>query len=308
LVQNHFLNSFEQNNIKFLMIRESELILNNDGTIFHLHLKPEQIADSIILVGDPGRVKMISKKFNSVEFTITNREFVTATGIYKGERMTVLSTGIGTDNIDIVLNELDALVNIDLKRREIKEKHHSLRLVRIGTSGGLQPDIPVNSWIVSRKSIGFDSTLAWYADLPKVSDHAFESAFKSALHWPAHFPSPYVVNSSESLLEKFSDPIYIHGVNISAPGFYGPQGRILRLALSDPLLNHKLGQFRFNDFRITNYEMESSALYGLSAMLGHQALTVCLLIANRIQRNANENYQNKMEELVDRVLENLTVK
>jgi uridine phosphorylase len=290
------------------MIRESELIINSDGSIFHLHLKPEQIADSIILVGDPGRVNMISKMFSSVEFMVSNREFVTATGIYKGERITVLSTGIGTDNIDIVLNELDALVNIDLKKREIKEKHHALRLIRIGTSGGLQRDIPVNSWIVSRKSIGFDSTLAWYADLPDVSDLAFETAFKSAMKWPAKYPSPYVVDASETLLEKFSDPSFIHGVNISAPGFYGPQGRILRLALTDPSLNEKLEQFRFNDLRITNYEMESSAIYGLSAMLGHEALTVCLLIANRIQRNVNENYHIRMEELVGRVLENLTVK
>jgi len=290
------------------MIRESELIINSDGSIFHLHLKPEQIADSIILVGDPGRVNTVSKMFSSVEFRVSNREFVSATGIYNGERITVLSTGIGTDNIDIVLNELDALVNIDLKKREIKENHRSLRLIRIGTSGGLQRDIPVNSWIISRKSIGFDSSLAFYLDLQNVSDHTFASVFKTEMKWPAEFPAPYVVDASETLLKKFSDSSFLQGVNISAPGFYGPQGRILRLPLIDPTLNEKLEKFRFNDLRITNYEMESSAIYGLSAMLGHQALTVCLLIANRIQQNANENYHDKMEELVGQVLENLFVK
>ncbi len=284
------------------MIGESELIINPDGTIFHLHLKPEQIADRIILVGDPGRVKMISGKFDSVEFIASNREFVTMTGNYHGHRLTVLSTGIGTDNIDIVVNELDALANIDLHTREIRPEHRTLQLIRIGTSGGLQRDIPVNSWIVSCKSVGFDPVLAFYADRKKYCDTDFEKAFRDFISWPGDFPSPYVVDASQELLKKFSAEPFIRGVNISAPGFYGPQGRVLRLGLAFPGMNEMLGQFRFGSLKITNYEMESSAIYGLSRMLGHEAITICLLIANRQIRSANENHQQEMERLVEGVL------
>jgi uridine phosphorylase len=287
------------------MIGESELIVNPDGTIFHLHLMPEQIADRIILVGDPGRVKMIAGKFDSTEFISANREFVSTTGSFRNQRITVVSTGIGTDNIDIVMNELDALANIDLQKREIKDTHRALQLVRIGTSGGLQRELAVNSWIISRKSIGFDGMLAFYADRKKYCDLDFEEAFKKFIRWPADFPSPYVVDSSEQLLLKFSVEPFIQGVNISAPGFYGPQGRSLRLGLSHPEMNDMLEKFRFGELMITNYEMESSALYGLSKMMGHDALTICLLIANRQTRSANEDYHQQMEQLVEVVLDTL---
>jgi len=288
------------------MIGESELILNDDGTVFHLHLHPGQIADKVILVGDPGRVRMVRDRLDHVEFTVTNREFVSTGGSFRNQRITVISTGIGTDNCDIVLNELDALVNVDLQTREVRKEHRSLRIVRIGTTGGLQADLPVNARIVSRKSIGFDGMLVYYAGREKACDLAFEEAFKNEMKWPAGFPTPYVVDGSPELLGRFSGDDFIQGVNISAPGFYGPQGRVIRLGLAVPDLNRKLERFRYNDLRITNYEMESSAIYGLSALLGHEALTVCLLIAQRIRKEANENYQPQMEALVETVLDKLT--
>jgi uridine phosphorylase len=285
------------------MIEESELIVNPDGTIFHLHLHPWQIADRVILVGDPGRVKLISGMFEQVEFTVSNREFVTSTGSYRGNRITVISTGIGTDNIDIVMNELDALVNIDLGKREIKPAHRTLQLCRIGTSGGLQADIPVSSWIISRISVGFDGMLAFYADRERYCDLPFEVSFRQFISWPSDFPSPYVVHASELLLHKFDREPFIQGVNISAPGFYGPQGRSLRLGLAIPGLNSMLEKFRFQGMKITNYEMESSAIYGLSKMLGHEAITVCLLIANRQTKSANEDYHRQMELMVQSVMD-----
>ncbi len=288
------------------MIKESELILNNDGSVFHLHLLPEQIADTVILVGDPERVKMIAGFFSTIEMTVSNREFTSLTGRYGDHRLSVISTGIGTDNIDIVMNELDALVNIDLTKREIKKEQRSLRIVRIGTSGGLQYDTPVNSWLVSRKSIGFDGMLVFYSNRESVCDMDFERAFRKDMNWPDSFPTPYVVDASEELFSKFSQANFIPGVNISAPGFYGPQGRELRLKTADPQMNDKLSQFAYKGMKITNYEMESSAIYGLSKMLGHQALTICLLIANRMTRGANEEYHSEMEKLVRAVLDTLT--
>lgn len=288
------------------MIKNSELILNPDGTIFHLHLKPDQIADTIILVGDPGRVETIAGMFDQVEFTVRNREFVTTTGTYKGQRLSVLSTGIGTDNVDIVINELDALANINLVTREISEKHRSLRFIRIGTSGSLQADIPVNSWLISQKSIGFDGMITFYAGRENACDMPFEAAFRKFTDWHPELPTPYVVDASEELLKLFTGIKFSHGVNISAPGFYGPQGRVLRLPLAIPGLNEKLEDFEYEDLRITNYEMESSAIYGLSRMLGHQALTICLIIANRVTREANECYHAEMEKLVRVVLDQLT--
>lgn len=290
------------------MIQHSELIINNDGSIFHLHLKPEQISNDIILVGDPGRVDTIASNFTNIDFTIQNREFKTVTGWFNDKRLSVLSTGIGTDNIDIVLNELDALANIDLKTRTIKKEHKSLNIVRIGTSGGIQPDLPVNSFVVSKKSIGFDGMLNFYADREKYCDIEFEKAFKIYTNWNKSLPTFYVVDSSEKLLSKFSDDIFINGVTISAPGFYGPQGRILRLQLAVPELNKQIEEFRFNHHKITNFEMESSAIYGLSKMLGHEALTVCLIIANRVVLTANENYNEEMKKLILLVLERLTMK
>ncbi len=287
------------------VIEPSELIINPDGTIFHLHLKPEQLAENIILVGDPGRVKMISEFFDKIESESENREFVSATGLFGTKRITVLSTGIGTDNIDIVLNELDALVNIDLVTRQIKDEHKSLNIIRIGTSGGLQGDIPVNAFLASEKSIGFDGLLNFYQNRNEVSDLLFEESFKSFVSWNDLLPSPYVVSADQKLFDKIVDDSFTSGVTISAPGFYGPQGRELRLKIVDPLINDKIEEFRFNHQRITNYEMECSAIYGLSKLLGHKALTVCIIIANRVSKKANEDYKPVMINLVQKVLERI---
>ncbi len=288
------------------MYKNSELILNPDGTIFHLHLSPGDIADTILLVGDPGRVEMITSMFDRIELTVRNREFVTATGLYRGQRLSVISTGIGTDNIDIVVNELDALVNIDLTTREVMSQHRKLRLLRIGTSGSLQAHIPLNAWLVSEKSVGFDGLLTFYADRERVCDMEFEQAFRKSVGWPNDLPTPYVVDASAELLDLFGGLEFTHGVNISAPGFYGPQGRVLRLPLALPGLNEKLEDFNHHGMQITNFEMESSAIYGLSRMLGHEALTICLIIANRVTREANNNYHAYMERLIRSVLDKLT--
>ncbi len=288
------------------MIKHSELILNNEGTVFHLHLLPENISDQIILVGDPARVDTIAALFSSVEFEVQNREFKTVTGVYNNKRVSVISTGIGTDNIDIVMNELDALANIDLIKREIREELKSLNIVRIGTSGGLQPDLPVNSFVVSKKSIGFDGMLNFYANREDYCDLPFEKAFKLFTNWDKSLPTPYVVDCSKKLLSKFQSKEFNSGVTISAPGFYGPQGRELRLKLAVPELNTQIEEFSFENLRITNFEMESSAIYGLSKMLGHEALTVCLIIANRVSLTANENYRDEMKKLTKKVLDILT--
>jgi len=288
------------------MIKHSELILNNDGSIFHLHLKPENISDQILLVGDPARVDTISTYFEEIEFSTQNREFKTVTGLYNKKRVSVISTGIGTDNIDIVLNELDALANIDLNKREKKSEHKSLNIVRIGTSGGLQTDLPVNSFVVSQKSIGFDGLLNFYANRENYCDMEFEKAFTRYTNWSTSLASPYTVDASEELLAKFNTNEFTKGVTISAPGFYAPQGRELRLKLAFPDLNQKIETFTYNQLRITNFEMESSAIYGLSKMLGHNALTVCLIIANRVTLTANENYRSEMKKLIQKALDNLT--
>lgn len=287
-------------------IKESELIINPDGTIFHLHLKPEQLARDIILVGDPGRVELVSSFFDHIEVKTGNREFIAATGTYKGKRLTVLSTGIGTDNIDIVVNELDALVNIDLKTRMVKEEHTALNIVRIGTSGALQADIPVNSYVASQKAIGFDGLLNYYAGRDEVCDLDFEAAFTKHTTWRQQLTAPYVVNSAGNLFDKFKTDEFVAGVTISAPGFYGPQGRELRLHTADRELNDKIETFRHNNLKITNFEMECSAIYGLSHLLGHHALTVCAIIANRVTHDANENYKPVIEKLVRIVLDRLS--
>ena len=292
--------------LKTEMIKHSELILNSDGTIFHLHLKPENISNQIILVGDPARVDTISEHFEKIDFTIQNREFKTVTGWFNNKKLTVISTGIGTDNIDIVVNELDALANIDLEKREIKKEHLSLNIIRIGTSGGLQPELPVNTFVISKKSIGFDGMLNFYANLSAYCDLPFETAFKQFTNWKDTLPTPYVVDASQFLLSKFEGKEFKYGVTISAPGFYGPQGRQLRLPLAVPELNQQIEAFRFNDLKITNFEMESSAIYGLSKMLGHNALTICLIIANRVSLTANENYRDEMKKLITIVLDRIT--
>ena len=287
-------------------IAPSELILNPDGSIFHLHLKPGQVAGDVIMVGDPGRVEMIAKFFDTIEVRAQNREFVTVTGHYRGKRITVLSTGIGTDNIDIVINELDALVNINLETREIKEEKTSLNLIRIGTSGALQGDIPVDAFLASRKAIGFDGLMNFYARREEIADLEFENAFKTYANWNTLLASPYVVDCDTDLYNKITDNEFISGVTISAPGFYGPQGRELRLNVVDRQINDKIELFRFNEMKITNYEMECSAIYGLSKLLGHQALTVCIIIANRITHQASADYKPVMKRLVNKILDKLT--
>ncbi len=285
-------------------IGESELIINPDGSIFHLHLKPEDIADDIILVGDQGRVEMVSSFFDSIELKKHNREFVTHTGYYKGKRISVISTGIGTDNIDIVLNELDAIVNVDLKTRTVKENRKALNLVRIGTSGSLQEDLPVDTPVLSEISIGFDGMLNYYRDRNKVVDLEAERLFCKHTDWNKLLTAPYFVRSSEELNNKIGKGIR-RGITVSAAGFYGPQGRELRLPVVDPSLNEKLGKFEYADLKITNYEMESSALAGLAALLGHNATTVCCIIANRMRKEYSKDYKIAVKELVSLILDRL---
>jgi len=286
-------------------IESSELIINPDGSIYHLHLRPQDIANTILLVGDPGRVEMISKHFTSIEIKIMNREFCTHTGYYNGKRITALSTGIGTDNIDIVLNELDALVNIDFQTRMPKKEHTTLNLVRLGTSGGLQANVEVDSFLVSEKAIGFDGLLNFYAQRNEVVELDFEKAFTEFVGWNSLLPLPYVVSASSKLLEKLKGN-NMTGVTISAPGFYGPQGRVLRLPIIDPEINNKIEKFDFNGKKITNYEMESSALFGLSKLLGHEALTICVIIANRVNKTFSKDYKPKVEALIKYTLDKLT--
>ena len=285
-------------------IKSSELILNADGSIFHLHLKPENISDTIILVGDQDRVAVISNFFDNIEFKVQNREFTTHTGTYKGKRITVTSTGIGTDNIDIVLTELDAITNIDLKTRTIKKEHKSLNFIRIGTSGALQGDIPVDTPVISKMAIGFDGLLNFYAGRNEVSNLDIEKAFIKHTNWNPLLAKPYFVDSSEELFNKIGKGMR-SGITISAPGFYGPQGRVLRLPIADPEINNKITAFRYNDMKITNYEMESSAIYGLSKLMGHNAVTVCNIIANRIRGEYSSNYKIAVEQLTKTILDRL---
>ena len=287
------------------VIPDSELVLKEDGSVYHLNLQPEDIADNIILVGDPGRVELVASLFNKVELKKQNREFYTITGIYKGKRLTVLSTGIGTDNIDIVINELDALVNIDLKQRIIKEQHTSLTFVRIGTTGTLQPEIPVDAPIAAKVSLGFDNLLNYYADRDKVSDKEMEKAFVEHVSWSSILHRPYFVYADQELFDKIAHDMYF-GITIAAPGFYGPQGRFLRLKPMDIKLNEKLQSFRFKDLRITNFEMESSALYGLSKLLGHKALAICNVIANRFRGEFSADYHKAIKNTIEIVLDRLS--
>jgi len=283
----------------------SELIINADGSIFHLHVKPDQLAERVILVGDPGRVANVASHFESIECDLSNREFKTITGSYKGKRITVISTGIGTDNIDIVVNELDALANIDLSTRMEKPEFKQLTIVRIGTSGGMQPDLSLGSFLVSEKSIGFDGMLNFYEGRDGVSDLEFEEALKKQLGWNPQLAAPYVVDADAELVEQIGKDDMIRGVTISANGFYGPQGRVLRIGLADPLINDKIEAFRYKQYKITNYEMEGSAIAGLSKMMGHKAMTVCCVIANRRVEAANTNYQPYIDELIQKVLDRI---
>lgn len=285
----------------------SELIINADGSCFHLHLKPEQLADKVILVGDPGRVDTIARMFDSIECTVSNREFRTATGIYKGKRITVQSTGIGCDNIDIVVNELDTLANIDYSTRTEKPVHRTLDIVRIGTCGGLQPYTPIGTYLCSVKSIGFDGLLNFYADRDKVCDLELERAFMAHMEWSPQKGAPYVANANRELLDRImaGDKRMMPGITIACNGFYGPQGRVLRGKLSDPEQNSKVESFEYKGYRITNYEMESSAVAGLAAILGHRAMTVCIVIANRYAKEMNTDYKPLLENLITHVLDHI---
>jgi len=284
---------------------ESELIINEDGSIFHLHLKPEQLAERIILVGDPDRVGLVASKFDIVESRTRNREFYSVTGSYYGKRMTVLSTGIGTDNIDIVMNELDALANIDFEKRTEKTEKKSLSIVRIGTTGGLQEDLPVGSFLISEKSVGLDGLLNFYAGRDKVSDPGFEEAFCNHTAYLKQWARPYVVSANPELLARIGQKDMLRGVTVTANGFYGPQERQLRLKLALPGFNESLRSFRYGSYRITNYEMESAGVAGLAALMGHKAITVCLVIVNRFARGAETNYKDRMSELITLVLDRL---
>ena len=284
---------------------ESELIINPDGSIFHLHVKPEQLADKIILVGDPGRVALVASHFDAKECEVENREFHTITGTYKGKRITVQSTGIGCDNIDIVINEMDALANIDFSTRTEKKEPKQLTLVRIGTCGGLQPFTPVGTFIASVKSIGFDGLLNFYAGRDKVCDLKLEEAFKKHMNWNPQLADPYVIDGDRELVDRIAGDDMVRGITIACGGFFGPQGRELRVPLADSHQNEKIESFSYGDLHITNFEMESSALAGLSALMGHKAMTCCMVIANRVAKEANANYKNSIDGLIQKVLDRI---
>ncbi len=287
------------------IIPESELIINPDGSVFHLHLRPDQLTDRIILVGDPGRVDMVASFFDTRDFEVSSREFHTIGGTYKGKPIMCLSHGIGPDNIDIVINELDALANVDFETREVREKHRQLTMVRIGTSGALQPELAIGTPVIATKAIGFDGVLNYYAGRNEVADLDFENDLCEHTGWNPLWARPYVVDADASLVEQIGRDDMVRGNTISAVGFYGPQGRELRLPLANPDLNRRIEEFRHKGLKITNYEMESAPLQGLGRLMGHRAMTVCSIIANRMNSNANPNYKTAMHDLVKTVLERI---
>ena len=286
---------------------ESELIINGDGSVFHLHLRPEHLADKIILVGDPGRVPLVASFFDSKECEIESREFHTITGNFKGKRITVISTGIGCDNIDIVLNEIDALANIDFTTRKEKEILRHLEIVRIGTCGGLQPYTPEGTFICSETSIGFDGLLNFYAGRNAVCNLQLERALIAHLGWTGNIciPYPYAIDADKELVERIAGNDMVRGITVACGGFFGPQGRELRIPLADPHQNEKIESFEYNGRRITNFEMEGSAVAGLSRLMGHKATTVCMVIANRVAGKANTGYKNQIGDLVQVVLDRI---
>ena len=288
-------------------IPASQLVLNNEGAIYHLNLHPDQLADNVIMVGDPGRVDMIASFFDKIEVERQNRELVTRTGWFNGERITVLSTGMGTDNLDIVMNELDALANIDLKTRMPKETHRSLNLIRLGTCGALQPDIEPGNNVATRYAIGLDGLLYFYEKHKEVNEIAMRDAFIKQMDYPKDLPKPYVVEGSKALFDKLAEGYY-QGVTATAPGFYGPQGRTLRMHLSYPENNNKIENFDYQGWRVCNFEMESSALYGLGKMMGHNCLTICVAIANRVTEKFTTDYHPYVRKLVESTLQRLTSK
>ena len=283
-------------------IKSSELITNDDGSVFHLHLHPEDLAEQVILVGDPSRVEMIASYFEKIEVRKSDREFCTITGYYKGHRLSVISTGIGADNIDIVMNELDALVNINLHTKEINAEKKTLNIVRIGTSGSVQADVPVHSFVISEMSLGIDGVLRFYRDNEMVCDAAFEEAFIKECHWTPLAARPYAVKASDELVDK----LHTEGVTVKgANGFYGPQGRVLRLPIEMPTVNDEIARFEFGNYKIVNYEMESAAIAGLAALMGHRATTICLIIANRANGDASADYKPHMKKLIEYTLNSL---
>ena len=286
------------------VIAPSELIINGDGTIFHLHLKPEQLADTVILVGDPARVATIAAHFDSVECNVSNREFNTITGYYKGKRMSVISTGIGIGNIDICVTELDALANVDFATRTVKDTFRRLTLVRLGTSGALQPDIEVGEVVFARTSVGFDSLLGYYAGRNEVCDLDMQRSFMEHTQWSELLAPPYFVNADSELWEHFKDST-TEGITIAAPGFYAPQGRYVRLQPADMNLNEKIEAWRYKGRRITNFEMEGSALAGLAALMGHRATTICTIIAQRVAKQAQPDYKPYVEGMIRMALDKL---
>ncbi|MBR5905421.1 MAG: nucleoside phosphorylase [Bacteroidales bacterium] len=292
-----------------MRIPESELIINGDGSVFHIHLKPEELADNVIMVGDPSRVDMIGEYLTDIEFRHESREFVSITGKRNGKRITAISHGIGPDNIDIVMTELDALANVDFKTREVKPVHRALNILRIGTSGALHADIPLGSYVLAHISVGFDGVMNWYANRDKVTIPAVEEAFKKHMNWLDVLPSPYFVKASPKIIDLMKD-VTIKGVTISAPGFYGPQGRVVRVPLAMPNMLEDIESFRFSeageDYKITNFEMESSPLAGLAAHLGHNASTVCCIIANRYLQSSNPDYKPAIRKLVELAVDRMS--
>lgn len=285
----------------------SELIINEDGSVFHLHLKPEQLADKVILVGDPGRVALVASHFDTKECEVESREFKSITGTYSGKRITVTSTGIGCDNIDIVMNEMDALANIDFETRYEKDELKSLEIVRIGTCGGLQPYTPTGTFICSEISVGFDGLLNFYGGRNAVCDLPLERALLNHLGWSGNMcaPAPYAIHASEEMVERIARKDMVRGITVACGGFFGPQGRKLRIPLADPHQNEKIESFEYGERKITNFEMESSALAGLAKLLGHKATTVCMVIANRVAKEANTGYKNQIDDLIKLVLERI---
>ena len=291
-----------------MRIPESELIINGNGSVFHLHMKPEHLADNVIMMGDPGRIDILADYLSDIECRNAHREFVSITGKYKGKRITAVSHGIGPDNIDIVMTELDALANVDFQTREVKPEHRTLNILRIGTSGALHADIPLGSYVLSHISVGFDGVMNWYGNREKITIPEVEEAFKKYMNWPDVLPSPYFVKASPKIIDLMKD-ITIKGATISAPGFYGPQGRVVRIPLAMPHMLEDIENFRFStggeDYRITNFEMESSPLAGMAAHLGHNACTVCCIIANRYLKSTNTDYKPIMRQLVETSLERM---
>ena len=285
----------------------SQLIINEDGSIFHLHIRPEHLADKVILVGDQGRVDMVASFFDegTIECDIQSREFHTITGKFHGKRISCISTGIGTDNCDIVLNELDALANIDFATRTEKDEHRILEIVRVGTCGGMQEDIPLGTFLVSEKSIGWDGVLAFYEGRDEIADLGFEDALVDFIHYPAKAARPYVVAANPELVNRIAGDDMMRGSTIAANGFYGPQGRVLRCDLAVKEINDLITDFHYEGQRITNYEMEGSAIAGLSLLMGHKAMTVCCVIAQRKVEAANTDYKPRIKQLVQTVLERI---